>query len=145
MLPSPTAAPATVASPPSPTLPPSPPVATAPPLAVGVARQELLDLRAEIDQMWTAIYLARAISQVADAEAALRTNDLDRVDQSLVAVDDSLALAFDRAEPAARDPIGQLRSDIGEIRSDLHLRPEGMDTRLGRLRQIILTLIEERQ
>lgn len=141
----PTPAPATAAPAAVPTAPPTIPIATAPPLAEGVARQELLDLRAEIDQMWTAIYLSRAISQVADAEATLRSNDLDSVAQSLVEVDDSLTLAYDRAAESARNPIAQLRRDVGEIREDLHLRPEGMDVRLARLRQLILTLIEERQ
>jgi len=141
----PTPAPATAAPAIVPTGPTAPPTATAPPLAEGVARQELLDLRAEIDQLWTVIYLSRAISQVADAEAALRGNDLDNVAQSLVEVDDSLALAYDRAAESARNPVAQLRRDVGEIREDLHLRPEGMDLRLARLRQLILTLIEERQ
>lgn len=135
------AAPATAA----PTSPPGPPTAAAPPLAAGVARQELLDIRAEISQMWTAIYLARAISQAADAEAALRRNDLESVARSLVEVDDSLALAHERAADSSRNPIAQLRRDVGEMRGDLIPRPEGMDVRLARLRQLILTLIEARQ
>lgn len=102
-------------------------------------------MRAEIDRLWTAVYLARSMNQIADAEAALRTNDLEAVEQLLVAVDDSLALAYERAADPDKDPIEQLRRDVGEIHNDLRIRPEGMDIRLRRLRQRILTLIEERR
>jgi hypothetical protein len=113
--------------------------------AGGIARQELIDLRAEDDRLWSAIYLSRAINLIADAETALRANDLARVDQIIVATDDSLALAYDRTTDALRDPIAQLRRDAGMMREDLYLRPEGMDTRLARLRQTLLALIAERR
>jgi hypothetical protein len=132
---------------PRPTAPPtSPPAAqpTAPPLSAGITSQELADLRAEDDRLWTAIFLSRAISQLAEGESAMRANDLAAVDQSLIAVDDSLALAYGRAADAQRDPIDQLRRDAGAMREDLYMRPEGMDARLVRLRQTILALIEER-
>jgi hypothetical protein len=132
---------------PRPTLPPSPtsvPQPSSPPLSSGITSQELADLRAEDDEIWTAIYLSRAISQIAEAESAMRANDLAAVDQTLIAVDDSLALAAARAADAQRDPIDQLRRDASAMREDLYLRPEGMDARLARLRQTILALIEER-
>lgn len=145
------------AAPPAPTLTPPTPRPTvapteapatsataAPPLSAGITSQELADLRAEDDKLWTAIYLSRAISQIAEAEAAMRANDLAAVDQSLIAVDDSLALAYGRANDAQSDPIDQLRRDASAMREDLYLRPEGMDARLSRLRQTILALIEER-
>lgn len=136
----PTIAPTTLA-----TAPPEPTRAPAPPPAVDIVRQELLDLHAEDDHIWSAIYLARAISQLADAEAMLRANNLEGVDQVLVAVDDSLGLAYTRAADSAKNPIEQLRRDAGAIRDDLYLRPEGMDARLTQLRQTILVLIEERR
>jgi hypothetical protein len=108
-------------------------------------RQELIDLHAEDDRLWSAVYLVRALSQVADAEAMLRANNLERVDQLLIAVDDSLALAYERADDAAKDPIEQLRREASALRDDLYLRPEGMDERLATLRQTILALIEERR
>jgi hypothetical protein len=119
-------------------------VATAPPLSAGITSQEIADLRAEDDKLWTAIYLARAISQISEAEAAMRANDLAAVDQALIAADDSLALAYGRAGSSQSDPIQQLRRDASAMREDLYLRPEGMDARLTRLRQTILALIEER-
>jgi len=128
-----------------PSVPPEPTSAPAPPPAVDIVRQELLDLHAEDDRLWSAIYLSRAISQVADAEETLRGNDLESVDQLLVAVDDSLDLAYKRAGDSAKNPIEQLRRDAGSIRDDLYLRPEGMDARLNQLRQTLLALIEERR
>jgi hypothetical protein len=136
----PTTAPTSIA-----TMPPEPTRASAPPPAVDIVRQELLDLHAEDDHVWSAIYLARAISQLADAETMLRANNLEGVDQVLVAVDDSLGLAYARAADPAKNPIEQLRRDAGAIRDDLYLRPEGMDARLTQLRQTILVLIEERR
>jgi hypothetical protein len=130
---------------PRPTLPPTPaptPPPAQPPLSQGITSQEIADLRAEDDRLWTAIYLSRAISQIAEAEADLRANDLEAVDQALIAVDDSLALAYRRAPDSQSDPIDQLRRDTGAVREDLFLRPEGMDARLARLRQTILALIE---
>jgi hypothetical protein len=126
-------------------LPTAPPLPTTLPPASGITRQELLDLRAEDDRIWSAIYLSRAISQIADAESALRTNDLDRTGQMIVATDDSLMLAYTRTPNALRDPIDQLRRDAGAIREDLYLRPEGMDQRLARFRQSLLALIAERR
>lgn len=119
------------------------PQPTGAPLAPGITSQELADLRAEDQKIWTAIYLARAISQIAEAEGAMRANDLDAVDQSLIAVDGSLALAYARAADGQSDPIAQIRRDASAMREDLYLRPEGMDARLARLRQTILALIEE--
>lgn len=142
-----TAPPALTPPTPRPTVAPTqapPTPAPAPPLAAGITSQELADLRAEDEKLWTAIYLARAISQIAEAEGAMRANDLETVDQSLIALDDSLALAYARAADAQADPIDQLRRDAGAMREDLYLRPEGMDARLARLRQTILALIEER-
>ncbi len=120
---------------------PAPATPTAQVLA-GVSRQDLIDLRAENEQIWVALYLSRAISQIADAEVALRVNDLRSVDQVLIAVDDSIALASEHAAPNRRDPVMQLRRDLSGMREDLYLRPEGMDARLTRLRQTILVLID---
>jgi len=89
--------------------------------------------------------LARAISQVSDAEAQLRANNLESVAQSLVAVDGSLELAYERADESAKSPIAELRRTAGVLRDDLYIRPEGMDARLTVLRQTILTLIGERR
>jgi hypothetical protein len=143
-LPTPTAAIATP-SPAATIAPTTPPAPTVLPPASGITRQELLDLRAEDDQIWSAIYLSRAISQIADAETAMRINDLERTDQMIIAMDDSLALAYARTPDALRDPIAQLRRDAGVLREDLFLRPEGVDARLARLRQTLLALIAQRR
>lgn len=91
------------------------------------------------------MYLMRALNHLADAEASLRVNDFVRVEQTLTAIDDALAQAYARAADADRDPIVQIRRDLGGIREDLYLRPEGMDVRLARIRQSIMTLIEARR
>jgi hypothetical protein len=129
---------------PEPTRSPAPNSAVPAP-APDIVRQELLDLRAEDDRLWAAIYLARAISQVSDAEAQMRANDLENVAQSLVAVDGSLELAYQRADESVKNPIEQLRQRTSSIHDDLYVRPEGMDARLAELRQTILTLIGERR
>lgn len=115
------------------------------PLAAALTRQEVIDLRTEDDRLWAAIYLMRALNHLADAEALLRSNELTRVEQTLTSIDDALAQAYARAADADRDPIAQIRRDVGIIREDLYLRPEGMDVRLSRLRQSIMTLIEARR
>jgi hypothetical protein len=124
-----------------PTAIPRPSDTAEPAVAAGISRQELLDLRAEDDAIWAALYLVRAISHADDADAALRVNALAEVDQALIAVDDALSLARSRAVGAARDPIDQLRRDVGTMREDMYLRPEALDGRIGRLRQAMLTLI----
>ncbi len=134
----------TVAPLPTAGVPPSPQPTDAP-LAAALTRQEVIDLRAQDDRLWAAIYLMRALNHLADAEALLRSNELARVEQTLTSIDDALAQAYARAADADRDPIAQIRRDIGIIREDLYLRPEGMDARLSRLRQAIMTLIEARR
>ena len=90
------------------------------------------------------MYLSRAISQIADAEATLRSNDWQNTNQVLLLVDDSLALAYDRAPDSAKDPIEELRREVNQIHDDLYMRPEGLDTRFMKLRQNILTLVDSR-
>lgn len=121
------------------------PQPTEAPLAAALTRQEVIDLRAQDDRLWAAMYLMRALNHLADAEASLRVNDFARVEQILTAIDDALAQAYTRAADADRDPIAQIRRDIGSIREDLYLRPEGMDARMARVRQAIMTLIEARR
>ncbi len=78
-----------------------------------------------------AVYLAKAISQVSDAESQMRTNDLGNVAQSLVAVDGSLELAYERADESIKSPIAEMRRTAGSLHDDLYVRPEGMDTAAG--------------
>jgi hypothetical protein len=139
----PTRVPATPApTPVPPTHPPTPAASGDQAPTIAILRQEIADLRAGQDQLWTAIYLAKALNLVSDAETTLRDNDLAGVDQRLVAADDSLALAYERAGVALKDPIEERRREIDRLRDDLFLRPEGMDGRLALLRSLILALIE---
>jgi hypothetical protein len=121
------------------------PQPTEAPLAAALTRQELIDLRAQDERLWAAMYLMRALHHLTDAETSLRVNDFARVEQTLAAIDEALAQAYVRAAEADRDPITQIRYDVGSIREDLYLRPEGMDIRLARVRQSIMTLIEARR
>lgn len=124
-------------------VPPATPAPTSPPLAAGVVRQEIADLQAEDSRLWTTVYLLKAVNQVGEAENALGSNDMPTVDQSLIAADYALSLAYARAEEARKSPIDQFRRNIDRIRSDLYLYPERIDTRLGQLRQLLLALIDE--
>ena len=156
--PAPTAAPATptpstssgqgAVPSPRPTARPAPPQSTALPLSQGISQQELADIRAEGDRKQAQIYLLLAIVQIDDAEAALRSNELVSVGQSLVAIDNSLDLAYaryERAGDSARDAIAQRRIEVGKMHDDLYLYPEGMDVRLSTLRQLTLALITEQR
>jgi hypothetical protein len=145
--PSPTSAPTAVPTS-RPTERPVPPAPTTLPLAQGITQQELADIRAEADRKQAQIYLLLAIVQIDDAEAALRANELSSVGQSLVAIDNSLDLAYaryERAGDSARDAIAQRRIEVGKMHDDLYLYPEGMDTRLSTLRQLTLALITEQR
>ena len=127
---------------------PAPALPTALPLAAGITQQELADIRAEADRKQAQIYLLMAIVQMDDAQAALRTNDMPSVDQSLVAIDNSLNLAYlryERAGDSARDAVAQRRVEVGKMHDDLYLYPEGMDQRLDTLRQLTLALITEQR
>jgi hypothetical protein len=131
-----------------PTARPAPTARASPPLAQGITQQELADIRAEDDRKQAQIYLLLAIVQMDDAEAALRANELSNVGQSLVAIDNSLDLAYTRYERAgdsARDAIAQRRIEVGKMHDDLYLYPEGMDMRLATLRQLTLALITEQR
>lgn len=137
------------------TMPPAAPTArpgaaapTSPALSQGITQQELADVRAESDRKQAQIYLLLAIVQIDDAETALRTNDLASVDQSLVAIDNSLQLAYrryERAGDSARDAVAQRRMEVSGMLDDLYLYPENMDQRLNTLRQLTLALITEQQ
>jgi hypothetical protein len=147
---SPTAAPSprptTGAAAPSVATPPPQP--TTLPLSQGISQQELADIRAEGDRKQAQIYLLLAIVQIDDAEAALRSNELASVGQSLVAIDNSLDLAYaryERAGDSARDAIAQRRIEVGKMHDDLYLYPEGMDVRLSTMRQLTLALITEQR
>jgi len=125
-----------------------PPQPTALPLSQGISQQELADIRAEGDRKQAQIYLLLAIVQIDDAETALRSNELASVGQSLVAIDNSLDLAYaryERAGDSARDAIAQRRIEVGKMHDDLYLYPEGMDARLSTLRQLTLALITEQR
>jgi hypothetical protein len=149
--PAPTAVPAmptAVVPSPRPTARPAPPQSTALPLSQGISQQELADIRAEGDRKQAQIYLLLAIVQIDDAEAALRSNELASVGQSLVAIDNSLDLAYaryERAGDSARDAIAQRRIEVGKMHDDLYLYPEGMDVRLSTMRQLTLALITEQR
>ena len=149
-VPAPTAASATPTAVPSPrpTARATPPQSTALPLSQGISQQELADIRAEGDRKQAQIYLLLAIVQIDDAEAALRSNELVSVGQSLVAIDNSLDLAYmryERAGDSARDAIAQRRIEVGKMHDDLYLYPEGMDVRLSTMRQLTLALITEQR
>ena len=123
---------------------PSPaPTAAQPQPDERVLSQEVIDLRARLDQTWSSVYITRAALQIADAETALRANDAAEVERLLAAADASLALAYDRSDQVNRGPLGELRAQIGQVRDDIHLMPEGLDQRLKSLRQTMMTLIEE--
>lgn len=124
----------------SPTLQPVPSLS---PLEERTMRQEVEELRAELRSLWGAYYLARAALQLADAEAALRVNDLDEVDQVLMTVGVSLDLAYERSAEQEKGPIREFRMQVGQMREDLYIRPENMDLRLRRLRQSMLSLVDE--
>ncbi len=145
---SPATAPPTASASAAPTARPIVAVPTALPLAQGISEQELADIRAEADRKQAQIYLLLAIVQIDDAESALRSNELASVDQSLVAIDNSLNLAYaryERAGDSARDAVAQRRMEVGKLHDDLYLYPEGMDQRLDTLRQLTLALITEQQ
>lgn len=144
----PATAPLTASAGAAPTARPIVAVPTALPLAQGISEQELADIRAEADRKQAQIYLLLAIVQIDDAESALRSNELASVDQSLVAIDNSLNLAYaryERAGDSARDAVAQRRMEVGKLHDDLYLYPEGMDQRLDTLRQLTLALITEQQ
>lgn len=108
-----------------------------------ISRQELLDVKADTQALWSAVYLSRALMHASDAELALRENDLGRVEQILLLLDDVLQRATTHAPTTSRDPIEQLRRDVVTIRQDLYARPDGIDQRLARMRQALLTLVGE--
>jgi len=108
-----------------------------------VLAQEILDLRARLEQTWSSVYITRAAMQIADAEIALHANDVAEVERLLAAADASLALAYDRSDQVNRGPLGELRAQLGQLRDDIHVLPEGLDQRLRSLRQVMMTLIEE--
>jgi hypothetical protein len=111
--------------------------------ATAAISQQLTLLQHEISNLWSAYYLARAASQLADAEAALRINDLNEVEQVLITVDASLDRAYDRSTEQHKGPINEFRMQIGRMYENLRIRPEGMDQQLRRLRQSMLSLVDE--
>jgi hypothetical protein len=125
---------------PSPTAAPAP---SATPAVVAPTSEEVAELRREVNRLWSALYLARAANQLADAEAALRINNVSEVEQVLATVSASLEQAYERSAEQEKGPISEFRTQVSRMYSDLRIRPEGMDQRLRRLRQSMLTLMDE--
>ena len=117
---------------------------TATPLpAEGVLRLNLLDLQAQDRQLWSALYLLRAVAQLDDALVALQANDLDEADGLLLTVYRSLDRAYAFSAEQEKGPIDAFRLQISQIRDDMHLRPEGSDRRLRQIRRLVLSLVDE--
>ncbi len=106
-----------------------------------ITRQELLDVTAQTNALWSAVYVSRAQLHVADLEAAVAVNDVVRAQQVLLSLDDALAMAEGVAPQEYRDPIAQLRIEVIGIRQDFPIRPDGIDGRLQRIRQALVPLI----
>jgi hypothetical protein len=102
--------------------------------------RELRSLRAELRDLWSAYYLARAAIQLADAEVALRVNDQDEIERLLATAAVSLDLAYEHSSEQDKGPIGEFRGQVGAMHEDLAIRPENMDLRMRRLRQSMLSL-----
>jgi hypothetical protein len=100
-------------------------------------------LQAEQRRLWSAYYLVRAASQLADAEAALHSNDVTEVEQVLVMVGISLDRAYGQSAEQNKGPISEFRMLVGELHEDLRIRPEGMDQRLHWMRQSVLSLVDD--
>lgn len=107
--------------------------------------QQMDELQVELQKLWSAYYLARAASQLADAEAALRVNDLAEVEQIFVTVGISLDFAYERSSEQLKGPISDFRLQVGKMHEDVYVRPEHMDVRVRRLRQSMLSLVDEEQ
>jgi hypothetical protein len=105
--------------------------------------QQIALLQHEISDLWSAYYLARAANQIADAETALRSNDVDEVEQVLITVDASLDRAYAHSAEQDKGPINEFRMQIGRIYEDVRVRPEGIDQHLRRLRQSMLSLVDK--
>lgn len=106
-----------------------------------MSRQELLDVKADTAALWSALYLSRGLAHLSDAEVLLLNNDMAGTAQTLVLLDDALQRAGTTAASNVRDPIEQIRRDVVAVRQDLYMRPNGLDKRLRRVRQALLTLI----
>ena len=120
------------------------PGTTATPLpAEGVLRLNLLDLQAQDRQLWSALYLLRAVAQLDDALVALQANDLDEADGLLLTVYRSLDRAYAFSAEQEKGPIDAFRLQISQIRDDMHLRPEGTERRLRQIRRLVLSLVDE--
>lgn len=110
--------------------------------AEGNPATEIGKLQAEQRRLWSAYYLVRAASQLADAEAALHSNDVTEVEQVLVMVGISLDRAYGQSAEQNKGPISEFRMLVGELHEDLRIRPEGMDQRLHWMRQSVLSLVD---
>lgn len=106
-----------------------------------MSRQELRDIQADTAALWSALYLSRGLAHLSDAEVLLLNNDMAGTAQTLVLLDDALQRAGTTAASNVRDPIEQIRRDVVAVRQDLYMRPNGLDKRLRRVRQALLTLI----
>ncbi len=131
------------ADPDAPVIPTEVGTPTATPPDAATLAEELATVRGDVQRLWGAYYLARAASQLADAEDALRANDLTAVEQTLVTVGASLDQAYARSAEQYKGPLSTFRTTVATIYGDLRVRPEGSDVALRQLRQNMLSLIED--
>lgn len=104
---------------------------------------QMLDLEEQNRQLWSAIYLLRAASQLNDTIDALQANDLDEADRTILTAYRSLDRAYDASAEQEKGPIDTFRLQLSSVRDDLRVRPEGVDRRLRQLRQLMLSLVDE--
>jgi hypothetical protein len=123
---------------------PARPIGTPTPVVIvpaDITRQELLDVTAQTNALWSAVYVSRAQLHAADLAAAVELNDVVRAQQVLLSLDDALAMAAEVAPTEYRDPIAQLRIEVIGIRQDFPIRPDGIGARVQRIRQALVPLI----
>ncbi len=99
-------------------------------------------MQREMDRLWSAYYLARSANQIADAEAALMVNDLEQVEQGLTAAAALVNRAYEHSAEREKGPISEFRAQISMLHDEVRVRPEGMDQRLRRLRQSMLSFAD---
>ena len=104
---------------------------------------QILDLEEQNRQLWSAIYLLRAVSQLNDTLDALQANDLNEADRTILTAYRSLDRAYEASAEQEKGPIDTFRLQLSSIRDDLGVRPEGADRRLRQLRQLMLSLVDE--
>ncbi len=111
------------------------------PLPADVQGQQVAQLKQQVAQQESLLFVMLAQQHLALGGEALEVNDLVRANQELVAAHAALDHAFEHAAEDLKQVIDNERHEVSRVRADLYIAPEGLDDRIRTMQDQLLALV----